>query len=133
MAGVHQSIIKILKNSKNESGLLEDKDWKESFSTVVNCHKLIVVIMLSLLDSSCINLRNYALGVLVYIRRSFLGRWKRLILNQLEVLQYPQCVLPPSHQGKSRYFTLCKLMSGRLFLRYIYEVQNYYPILYLNL
>ena len=84
------------KNSANEAELLENK---EKFSSVVNCHKLVVVIISSLLQSSCHNLRNYAISVLIYIRRHFLSKWQDLLSKQLNNLQYPQCVLPPSHQG----------------------------------
>ena len=74
------------------------------FSTIVNCHKLLVVVISSLLDSSCKNLRNYAISVLAYIRRRFLGYWQDLLITQMDSLQYPLCILPPSHQGKNKAF-----------------------------
>ena len=78
---------KIVNNSAKEGGILDSKDWMHRFSTIVNCHKLLVVVISSLLDSSCKNLRNYAISVLAYIRRCFLGYWQDLLIKQINEMK----------------------------------------------
>merc|ERR1712018_183522 len=80
-------ISSIVERSKSTGSKKTDHD------IVVNSHQLLATIVGELLDSSCLNLRSYALQSLLYIRTSHLPDLESELESDLEALNYPKCVL----------------------------------------
>ena len=66
---------------------------KTDHELLVNSHQLLSNIVAELIDTSCLNLRNYALQSLLYIRRNNLPTLEAELESDLEALNYPKCVL----------------------------------------
>ena len=77
-------ISSVLEKSKNSS-----KDQE----VLIQCHRLLVSIVNELIESSCLNLRNYAVQSLIYIRSTNLPTIENELETDLLALNYPKCVL----------------------------------------
>ena len=71
----------------------KSKLCKKDHDVLVSCHKILSVLVEALIDSSCLNLRNYALKSLIYLRTSYLPSLESELETDLENLNYPRCVL----------------------------------------
>ena len=69
------------------------KICKKDHDALVSCHKILTTLVEALIDSSCLNLRNYALKSLIYLRTSYLPSLETELEKDLETLNYPKCVL----------------------------------------
>ena len=73
--------------------LEKSKICKKDHDALVSCHKILSTLVEALIDSSCLNLRNYALKSLMYLRTSYLPSLETELEKDLEALNYPKCVL----------------------------------------
>ena len=75
------------------STLEKSKSANKDHDTLLQCHQILVEIVGHLMDSSCLNLRNYAVQSLVYIRSSVLPPLETELETDLQCLDFPKCVL----------------------------------------
>ena len=73
--------------------LEKSKGAKKDHDVLVSCHNILSKLVEALIDSSCLNLRNYALKSLIYLRSSYLPALEVELEADLEALNYPRCVL----------------------------------------
>ena len=73
--------------------LEKSKGAKKDHEVLVSCHNILSKLVEALIDSSCLNLRNYALKSLIYLRSSYLPALEVELEADLEALNYPRCVL----------------------------------------
>ena len=73
--------------------LEKSKVCKKDHDALVSCHNILTTLVEALIDSSCLNLRNYALKSLMYLRTSYLPSLEAELEKDLEALNYPKCVL----------------------------------------
>ena len=71
----------------------KSKEWKKNYDLLVSCHAILVTIVSTLIETSCIHLRTYALKGLVYLRSTTLPTLETELESDLETLNYPKCVL----------------------------------------
>ena len=69
------------------------KECKKNYDLLVSCHGILVTIVSTLIDTSCIHLRTYALKGLVFLRSTTLPTLETELETDLENLNYPKCVL----------------------------------------
>ena len=69
------------------------KKSKDDENRVVDLHRLLVSIVASLLNSTCSNLRSYSVKMLECHRERWIGKLEKLLEEDLQVLQFPQCIL----------------------------------------
>ena len=86
----HLSWLHVISNVVEKS---KSNAKKTDHELLVNSHQLLSNIVAELIDSSCLNLRNYALQSLLYIRRNNLPTLEAELESDLEALNYPKCVL----------------------------------------
>ena len=86
----HLSWLHVISNVVEKS---KTNSKKTDHELLVNSHQLLSNIVAELIDTSCLNLRNYALQSLLYIRRNNLPTLEAELESDLEALNYPKCVL----------------------------------------
>ena len=64
----------------------KSKVCKKDHDALVSCHKILTTLVEALIDSSCLNLRNYALKSLMYLRTSYLPSLESELEKDLEAL-----------------------------------------------
>ena len=68
-------------------------ECQKNHDLLVSCHGILVTIVSTLIDTSCLHLRTYALKGLVYLRSTSLPNLETELESDLEALNYPKCVL----------------------------------------
>jgi len=86
----HLSWLHVISNIIEKS---KSNSKKPDYELVVKSHQLLSTIVTELIDSSCLNLRSYALQSLLYIRTNNLPNLEAELESDLEALNYPKCVL----------------------------------------
>ena len=86
----HLSWLHVISNVVEKS---KSNAKKTDYDLLVNSHQLLSTVLAELIDSSCFNLRSYALQSLLYIRRNTLPNLEAELESDLEALNYPKCVL----------------------------------------
>ena len=69
------------------------KKSKEDESKVVDLHRVLVAVVASLLNSTCSNLRKYAVNMLECHRERWIVRLEKQLEEDLEALHFPQCII----------------------------------------